>query len=149
MISKIKVKIDNKPYPVPVEMRPLWRISLIIIITKIMNKKNKSLDLKKLNVMLWVLIRTQEWNNFMKFIDDKNNVAPFISSDQANYIAIELGFKKNLLQFNQDKIEVTDLGNVIYDNILLNNLFDAERNFIENYLSKITVDKVEKMLGKN
>ena len=148
MSKTLKLKIDNKPYPVPVEMRPLWRISLVIIIVKTLLLKNKTIDLKKLNVMVWMLIRNKEWEKFKNFLIEKDQPAPFISSDQANYIAIELTFKKNLIIFNKEKIETTELADKFYTNILEHNLFKAEINFIEQYLSKITFDKIEKMLGK-
>ncbi|ENX41571.1 hypothetical protein [Acinetobacter sp. NIPH 2100] len=148
MSKLLKLKIDNKPYPVPVEMRPLWRISLVIIIVKTMLLKNKTIDLKKLNVMLWMLIRNQKWGEFKKFLIEKEYPAPFISSDQANYIAIELTFKKDLIKFNNEKIETTPLANNFYENILEHNLFNDEIIFLENHLSKITYDKIEKMMGK-
>lgn len=148
MNTSLKIKIDNKPYPVPVEMRPLWRISLVVIIVKTMIIKNKTIDLKKLNVMLWMLIRNQEWEKFKKFLIEKDKPAPFISSDQANYIAIELAFKKDLIRFEQDKIETTYLADNFYEHILKHSLFNAEIKFIDDYLSKISFDKIEKMLGK-
>lgn len=148
MNKVLKIKIDNKPYSVPVEMRPLWRISLVIIIIKTMLLKNKSVDLKKLNVMLWMIIRNQDWGEFKKFLIEKEYPAPFISSDQANYIAIELSFKKDLIIFNQEKIETTILADKFYENIVENNLLSDEIMFTENYLSKLTFDKIEKMMGK-
>lgn len=149
MNKSLKLKINNKPYPIPVEMRPLWRISLVIVIVKTMLNNNKTINLKKLNVMLWMLIRNQEWDKFKKFLIEKNQPAPFISSDQANYIAIELTFKKDLIKFVQDKIETTYLADNFYENMIENNLLRDEINFIESYLSKITFDKIDKMLGKN
>lgn len=148
MNKSLKIKINNKPYPVPVEMRPLWRISLVVIIVKTMIIKNKTIDLKKLNVMLWMLIRNQEWEKFKNFLIEKDQPAPFISSDQANYIAIELTFKKDLIRFNHEKIETTYLADNFYVHIIEHGLFSDEINFIENYLSKISFDKIEKMLGK-
>lgn len=148
MNKSLIVKIDNKPYPVPVEMRPLWRISLVVIIVKTMIIKNKTIDLKKLNVMLWMLIRNQEWEKIKIFLIEKDQPAPFISSDQANYIAIELTFKKGLIRFDQDKIETTYLADNFYEQILKHGLFKDEIKFIDNYLSKITFDKIAQILGK-
>ena len=148
MSRTLKLKFNNKPYPVPVEMRPLWRISLIIIIVKTMLLKNKPIDLKKLNIMLWMLIRNQDWGEFKIFLNERNHPAPFISSDQANYIAIELTFKKNLIKFNNQKIETTALSDSFYHQIRENNLFNDEIIFMENHLSKITFDKIEKMIGR-
>lgn len=146
---KFKVKINNKPYPIPVEMRPLWRISLIIIICKIFEKNKKPLNLKKLTVLLWLVIRDQEWANFKNFIERKSYPPPFIASDEANYIAIEIGFQKNLISYDKDKVKATDLANDLYENIVSNNLFNEERDFVELYLTKLSNDKIEIMLGKN
>lgn len=69
--KSIKVTINNKPYPVPVEMRPLWRIGLVVLIVKRMNTLKKTIDLKKLNVMLWMLIRSHSWENFKLFLNTR------------------------------------------------------------------------------
>lgn len=144
----IKVSINNKPYPVPVEMRPLWRIGLVVLIVKRMNIVKKSLDLKKLNVILWMLIRSHSWENFKIFLKSSDQTPPFVTSDQANYIAIELAFNKNLIKFNEDKVSTTKNGDIFFNNIMENSIFTSELQFINDNSSYFTNVKIEQIMGK-
>jgi len=144
----IKVSINNKPYPVPVEMRPLWRIGLVVLIVKRMNIVKKSLDLKKLNVILWMLIRSHSWENFKIFLKSSDQTPPFVTSDQANYIAIELAFNKDLIKFNEDKVSTTKNGDIFFNNIMENSIFTSELQFINDNSSYFTNVKIEQIMGK-
>src|SRR5690606_10527919 len=144
----VKVAINNKPYPVPVEMRPLWRIGLVVLIVKRMNIIKKSLDLKKLNVILWMLIRNHSWENFKIFLKNNDQAPPFVTSDQANYIAIELAFNKDLIKFNEDKISTTKNGDIFFKNIVENSIFTSELQFINDNSSYLTNVKIEQIMGK-
>lgn len=146
--KSIKVTINNKPYPIPVEMRPLWRIGLVILIVKRMNTLKKTVDLKKLNVMLWMLIRSHNWENFKLFLTNNNQTAPFITSDQANYIAIELAFNKELIKFNEDKIITTKNGDLFFNFIIENSIFSNELNFINQNSLAFTNVKIDQIMGK-
>lgn len=150
MNNKIKISFRNKPYPLAIEMRPLWRISLIIIITNIMVKKNKPIDIKKLNILLWMTIKQQSRNIFEKFLIESNAPIPFISSDQANYVAIELSFNKDLLKFdeNNEKLLITDKSKNLFDLIHKNQLFNKEIDFMDNFGYRITNNSVNKIIGK-
>lgn len=148
MNEKRKVSINNKSYPIPIEMRPLWRISLVILIIKTSTTNNKSVDLRKLNILLWMIIRNHDWGVFRKFLYEKNIRAPFISSDQANYLAIELAFKIDLIQFSNEKIILTEKSELFSMRIEENKLFISERSFLESIISKLTVEKINLIMGK-
>ena len=148
MSENRKVLINNRPYPIPIEMRPLWRISLVILIVHIITANNKNVDLRKLNILLWMVIRNHDWGTFKKFLFDKDTKAPFISTDQANYLAIELAFKKDLIQFSNQKIVLTDQAHLFVLILEENKLFISERFFLENIFSKLTVEKINLIMGK-
>lgn len=40
----LKAVISNKAYPIPIELRPLWRIALIVISIGIVSGNKKYLD---------------------------------------------------------------------------------------------------------
>lgn len=146
--KSIKISINNKPYPVPVEMRPLWRIGLVVLIVKRMNLLKKSVDLKKLNVTLWMLIRSHDWEIFQIFLNSNSKTPPFITSDQANYIAIELAFNKELIKFNEEKIITTKNGDLFFNFIIENSIFSNELNFINQNSSSFTNVKIDQIMGK-
>ncbi len=146
--KSIKVTINNKPYPIPVEMRPLWRIGLVVLIVKRMNTLKKTIDLKKLNVLLWMLIRSHDWEKFKLFLNNNNQTAPFITSDQANYIAIELAFNKELIKFDEEKIITTKNGDLFFNFIVENSIFSNELNFINQNSLAFTNVKIDQIMGK-
>lgn len=143
-----KICINNKPYPVPVEMRPLWRIGLVVLTVKRMSTLKKSLDLNKLNVVLWMLIRNHNWEEFNIFLRNNHENIPFITSDQANYIAIELAFNKGLIKFNEEKIITTQDGDNFFHQIIENSIFNNELNFINENASYFTNVMIDKIVGK-
>lgn len=146
--KSIKISINNKPYPVPVEMRPLWRIGLVVLIVKRMNLLKKSVDLKKLNVTLWMLIRSHDWKIFQIFLNSNSTNPPFITSDQANYIAIELAFNKELIKFDDEKIITTKNGDIFFNSIIENSIFSKELNFINQNATSLTNVKIDQIMGK-
>lgn len=150
MNNKVKISFRNKPYPLAIEMRPLWRISLIVIISNIMNLKKKPLDIKKLNILLWMTIKHQNRSLFEKFLIDNNAPIPFISSDQANYVAIELAFSKNLLMFDKknENLLITEKSIQLFQLIEANDLFENEIEFMSNFGFHITKKLVDKIIGK-
>lgn len=149
MNKKIKVSFRNKPYPLAIEMRPLWRMCLVIIIVKNMHLKNRSIDLKKLNILLWMTIKHQNRYIFERFLIEKNAPIPFISSDQANYVAIELAFNKKLIKLSHDeRIYLTDKSEHLYNLIFENNLFKDEIDFMNNFGYKLIQKNIDKIIGK-
>lgn len=149
MNKKIRVSFKNKPYPLAIEMRPLWRMCLVIIIVKNMHLKNRSIDLKKLNILLWMTIKHQNSYIFERFLIEKNAPIPFISSDQANYVAIELAFNKDLIKLAHDeRIYLTDKSEHLYNLIFENNLFKDEIDFMNNFGYKLTQKNIDKIIGK-
>ena len=55
--SKVKTIISDKSYPLPIEMRPLWRICLIVVTLAVVSGDKRYLDVKKVNILVWMLIR--------------------------------------------------------------------------------------------
>ncbi|MDD9320604.1 hypothetical protein M0O54_10815 [Acinetobacter lactucae] len=150
MNKKLKATFRNKPYPLAIEMRPLWRICLVILIIKNMIIKNRATDLKKLNILLWMTIKHQNRQIFERFLLDKNAPIPFISSDQANYVAIELAFNKDFIKLSYDeKIYLTSKSEHLYNLIIENNLFKDEIDFMSNFGYRLTQKNIDKIIGKS
>ncbi|OOZ38860.1 hypothetical protein BOW53_13975 [Solemya pervernicosa gill symbiont] len=48
--SIVKPVVSNKPYSIPIEMRPLWRISLLIASIATLGGEKRYLSVKKANM---------------------------------------------------------------------------------------------------
>lgn len=85
----IKPVISDKPYPVPIEMRPLWRICLIVVSIAVVSGEKSYLDIKKVNILVWMLIRRTRWDEYERFLVGQSNDIPLVSVDTATYKAVE------------------------------------------------------------
>tara|TARA_R110002049_G_scaffold309141_1_gene517570 strand:+ start:13183 stop:13446 length:264 start_codon:yes stop_codon:yes gene_type:complete len=71
--NTIRAVISDKAYPVPIEMRPLWRICLIVTSIAVVSGDKKYLDSKKVNILVWMLIRKKRWEEYEKYLLDRTN----------------------------------------------------------------------------
>ncbi|MGQ4877222.1 hypothetical protein ACOJCM_01445 [Billgrantia sp. LNSP4103-1] len=69
--SAIKTKISRRSFPIAIEMRPLWRISLIVIAIKIVGGDKLYLDTKKLNILVWMLITSVNWDDYEEYLQGR------------------------------------------------------------------------------
>lgn len=145
---KAKIKISHKPYPIDIEMRPLWRISLIVLIVNFFYEKNKKLDLQRLNILLWMVIRTGKWQLYSRYLHEKDQSAPFMSSDQASFVAIEIALENKIVAYEGNKIIPLSTANELYTLIVENGLMKSEREFIAENAAKLSQTKIDGIMGK-
>ncbi|GLH17321.1 MULTISPECIES: hypothetical protein [Pseudomonas] len=139
--------ISDKPYPIPIEMRPLWRISLIIISIERVSNEKKYLDSKKLNILIWMLIRKNRWPEYEDYLKDRTLDIPLISVDTATYKAIEICVAKALVTLSDGRVHITDAGQDIYRTILESAVMQEEIDFLDNFGKKLTDAKVKSLTG--
>lgn len=90
-----KIIVSDKRYPLPIEMRPLWRMCLILVSIIVVSGEKKYLDNKKLNILVWMLIRRGKWGEYEDYLLDRNDKIPLVSIDAATYKALELLLSKD------------------------------------------------------
>jgi len=143
----IRAKTSSKPYAIPIEMRPLWRICLVVISIAIVQNKEKKLDINKVNILIWMLIRKKSWEEYSKFLLKETTQPPFISIDTMTYKAIEFSVAKEFIGIEGQKIFLTNNGWELFYLLEEHELFVLEREFLASYGKKITVNMVKKITG--
>lgn len=139
--------ISDKPYPVPIEMRPLWRIGLIIISIIRVGGDKKYLDTKKLNILVWMLIRKNRWPEYESYLKEQTVDIPLISVDTATYKATELCIAKSLVSLSEGRLHITDTGESVYKIILESAVMQEELEFLDELGKKLTDAKVKGLTG--
>lgn len=139
--------ISDKPYPVPIEMRPLWRIGLIIISIIRVSGDKKYLDTKKLNILVWMLIRKNRWPEYESYLREQTVDVPLISVDTATYKATELCMAKSLVTLSDGRLHITDTGEIFYNTILKSEVMQEELDFLDELGKKLTDAKVKGLTG--
>ncbi|MCI5217943.1 MAG: hypothetical protein D3914_01805 [Candidatus Electrothrix sp. LOE2] len=147
--NNIKVIIDNKPYPLPIEMRPVWRMCLIVIAIAEISGKKKNLELNKVNILVWMLIRKNKWEEYLHFLDVKGYVknVPLVSVDSSTYKAIEYSISKKIVALRHGRLHLTNLGDDTFSLLVANEIMNDERLFLQDAGMKLTVQKIKELTG--
>ena len=145
---KIKAKINKTPYAIPIEMRPLWRICLIISSIAIVSVEKGYLDIKKINILVWMLIRHSRWKEYEDYLYSRTSKIPLVSVDTATYRAIEFCVSKEFVILDSARLHLTDTGKAIFNLLTTHNIMQDEREFLLSVGKKLTEKKVKSLTGK-
>ena len=145
--KEFRVVISNKVYPISIEMRPIWRVCLIVISIMAVSGDKKYLDFKKLNILVWMLIRVTHWDEYIDFLKGVGDKVPFISVDTATYRAIELASAKGLISIADGRIAINELGENLYAVLIKHEIMQDEIEFLSEFGRKLTEKKVELLTG--
>lgn len=146
--SAIKTKISRRAFPIAIEMRPLWRISLIVIAIKIVGGDKLCLDTKKLNILVWMLIRSVNWDDYEEYLQGRALDIPFVSVDTATYKAVEFASAKKFVYMEEGRLYITEQGSQLFDLLVETQVMEAERAFLLKNGKKLTDTKVKEITGR-
>ena len=147
-VGEFKAVFSDKPYPISIEMRPLWRICLIIISICVVSGKKKFLDLDKVNILVWMLIRKERWPEYEEYLLNRTDTIPFVSVDSATFKAVEFSIAKGFISLADGRLMMEESGQELL-NILENHHFMTEEmDFLNHIGKKLTVNKIKKLTGR-
>lgn len=133
--------------PIDPELRPIWRISMLVIILRKLCR-NSSANLKKLQV-LYSILSSKEKRELYIINGTKSEIN--IRFDPLLDRAISLGLGEGLFSLDSAKsIVLTDKGNVFSDKIYNHKaILTLEKEFISLYSKSEFTDKnIDKLLYK-
>ena len=145
--SKVKTVISDKYYPLPIEMRPLWRICLIVISLAVVSGEKRYLDVKKVNILVWMLIRRSRWDEYDNFLNDRSKDIPLVSVDTAMYKAVEFAIAKEFVTLNSGRVHMTENADDLYSLLIENKIMEAEITYLLKNGKKLTDRKVKELTG--
>ncbi|MPW31628.1 hypothetical protein F9L16_21875 [Agarivorans sp. B2Z047] len=143
----VKPIVSDKPYSVSIEMRPLWRICLILVCVSVVSGDKKYLNSKKVNILVWMLIRKNRWQEYEDYLLSRSENVPLVSIDTATFKAIELSIAKGFLSLENDRIFVTESGEELFSLLVENNIMDEEVCFLKKLGKKLSDNKVKGLTG--
>lgn len=145
--ESIRAFVSARPYPVPIELRPLWRICLILICISELGGDKQYLSVSKANILVWMLIRKVRWNEYEGFLSGWTNEIPFVSADTATYKAVEFAIAKEFIRLEEGRLHITDSGIEVCNLLKDNEIMTAEREFLQNVGRKLTDNKIKRITG--
>lgn len=150
MISENAVKgiINARPYPIPIELRPVWRIALIVLSIHIVSGDKKYIGAKKLNILIWMVIRKSLWHEYERYLIEEKGPIPLVSVDTATYRAVEMSIAKELIKLGDGRVYLTDTGVELSKTLTENHIMGEEAEFLNNVGKKLTEVKVRLLTGE-
>lgn len=145
--SNIRAFISDKAYPVPIEMRPLWRICLIIISIAVISGEKKYLDAKKVNILVWMLIRKRRWDEYENYLLERTYDIPLVSVDTATYKAVEFSIAKGFVILKDGRLHLTENGQKLHELVIENEIMKEEMEFLHEFGKKLTDKKIKGLTG--
>lgn len=146
--NTIKAVVSHKPYPVLIEMRPAWRISLILICIEVVAGDKKYLDIDKVNILVWMLIRRKKWEGYEDFLLDRTKSPPLISIDSATFKATEYALAKGVLTMEKGRLYLTPNSERVLSLLHENEIMTDEIDFLERLGKKLTEKKIKALTGR-
>ncbi len=143
--AAIKPIISNKPYSVPIEMRPLWRICLILVSISTLSGDKRYLSVKKVNMLVWMLIRQHRWDEYENYLYMRTRDIPLVSADTATYKAVEFALAKGFIRLENARLHITDAGLEIHQLLLDNDIMSEEIWFLTNVGKKLSDKKIKEI----
>ena len=139
--------ISDAGYPLPIELRPIWRVGLMCIAIQTVGKNSESLKLNKVRVFLWMLIRPKNWDSYYDSLHAYNSSVFSMSSDKSTDTAIELAIAKGFVRLESDSLILDSEGHNLLQLIRDLNMFQSEIEFLNSVKNKVTDKYIKRILG--
>lgn len=143
----VRPVVSDKPYSISIEMRPLWRISLILICVYVVSGDKKYLNSKKVNILVWMLIRKNRWLEYEDYLLKRSINIPLVSIDTATFKAMEFSIARDFLSLDGDRVFITGSGEALFSALIENNIMDDEIDFLKRLGRKLSDAKVNGLTG--
>ncbi len=143
-----KIIFSQKKISIPTDLRPMYKISLILMMLKI-NGYSKKLSYLQIQYLNWVIKHKEK----IEKLNLSNDELPFdnIRLDPFIDIAIEYSIGENLIKLTkQGKLELSVKAEAFINKIIKEKLLKDEYTILKDIGSrKITDEKIRLMIGGN
>lgn len=129
------ITFSKKKAPIPADMRPIWRISIIVMLLKLHGRARR-MNENKIHFMVSIIRDNEKWEIFKSVI--KENEFPYdlaIRFDPSVNRALLFAESEGLIKYFKGKsIELTDKGDSYAEKILDDDeIFILEKAFLKNF----------------
>lgn len=137
----------RRPYSLPGNLRPDWRIALILLILSICCRNQRS-HIKRLHVLNWACGPAETRHDFQEFIDGQIAPDSVIARYEPWLIkAIALAEGESLISRNGTTVQLTLRGIEVVNEILAaGDLFQSEIEFLRSIGKTASEKRVDELL---
>ena len=139
---------ERKPDPIPGEMRPQWRIAVLLIILQA--SRGKKASLRKLHVLSWVVRNSQSRERFIRYVNGElASTDIIIRVDPGLNHALALARAERLIDIVSGKTaSMTAKGQAFAQEILsYKDTLSEEKDFMDVIKPHIRESKIAELLA--
>ena len=143
------LQFSKKPIPIPVDYRPMYKISQIVMILSITCIGNKS-SLLKLHLLNWALKNDKNKDEVLELIKDNyTSVMTVWGIEPALNRALLFCVAEDICIIEHGKYSLTQKGEAFFKLIIDNDVFKEELEFL-NFIGKrkITDNRIDSISNK-
>lgn len=148
--SIIKNIVFNKrPIVIPVDYRPIYKLTQIVLILKICCRDEKS-SLPKLHLFVWAMKNEDNMQELINVVNSNfNETIDVWSMEPALIRALDYALQESICEAKDGKIKLTSKGSLFYNKIQRdNNILWKERTFLNVVKKRFTEERIQKNIEK-
>jgi hypothetical protein len=145
----VEFTLRRVPQVVPADMRPEWRIAILLLIL-VLGSRGASASLQKIQALSWILRLPQQWTHFSEAVEGKRNRRNLIIRyDPAMNRAIEYAIAEKLVSFSQGgRVTCLEKGKLIAARVLdQGEAFRTEIEFLNGIRKHVSEEAVSRLLN--
>lgn len=144
-----KITFKSRPKPLFPGYRPLYKISLILIILRLNSNKGKA-SLLKLHMFSWALKSQENLNTLKNYVSSNfEDKITYFGIEPSLNRALNLAIGEKLIYLDKDKYTLTPKGDEFIDKVLSDDeLFVFEKpilKFIGTKISEARINRLKQM----
>ena len=145
LVTKKSFYISERKEFISCDLRPTWRISLLVIILRLVGRSNKATR-NKVHIANWALKNDEHIDSYLQYTEQKKGKRPFINLDPVMDKAIDYALYSKLVSVDNNRIQLTPHGIEAANSLIKLEVFEVEKSTLLQLKPALSEEKVTKAL---
>jgi hypothetical protein len=148
-LLEVPFSFKRRPPAIPGDLRPIWRISALVLILE--KCRGQRASLRQLHVMNWAIRTGQNRRTFLKAVEGHHDLEhPIVRFEPSLNRAIDFAIGEGLAERSGDRILLSDKGKQFATALnRAEDLLVSEKAFLRQIEGKITQQVIDRVLQWN
>tara|TARA_R110001583_G_scaffold85821_1_gene224850 strand:- start:3202 stop:3663 length:462 start_codon:yes stop_codon:yes gene_type:complete len=145
LVTKKSFYISERKEFISCDLRPTWRISLLLLILRLVGRGNKATR-NKIHITNWALKNNEHIDSYLQYTEQKKGKRPFINLDPAMDKAIDYALYSKLVSVDNNRVQLTADGIRVANSLNTLEVFEVEKSIILQLKPALSEEKVTRAL---
>lgn len=141
LVTKKSFYISERKEFISCDLRPIWRISLLTLILRLVGRSNKATR-NKIHIANWALKNEEHMDSYIRYTLYKKDKCPFINLDPTMDKAIDYALYSKLITIDNNRIQLTGDGIKVANSLIKLKVFEAEKLILLKLKPELSEAKV-------